>query len=310
MVPWKASLFLALTLALVIGNMAPASVLAQRDRKRTAQSSEWQLVFSDEFDGKKLDREKWQTQFPWGRDRSSVGELQYYAPDAFRQENGTLRIIATKNPAGSSHRYNSGIIASYASYTSTYGRYEIRAKMPRGKGLWPAFWLLPVDTSWPPEIDVFELLGHEPRTVHMNVHWHQDGRNRHDKGEFTGPNFSKSYHTFAVEWEPDKLTWFVDGVIQHQVEGHSPQVPMYVLANLAVGGSWPGAPDAATDFPAYFNIDYIRVYERGDAPGGSSLVGDNDKKPEMNKKGKGKNDGDGAKFKRRRVSRSSGRWAL
>jgi beta-glucanase (GH16 family) len=308
-VPWTASLSLALALALVIGSSVPTSVLAQPDRKLRAQSSEWQLVFSDEFNGRELNRQKWQTRFPWGRDRSSVGELQYYARDAFREANGELRIVAEENPESDSHPYNSGLISSHSSFTTTYGRFEIRCKVPAGKGLWPAFWLLPVDTSWPPEIDVFELLGHETNTVHMNVHWSVDGAHRQDKGEFTGPDFSKRYHTFAVEWEPDKLTWFVDDVIRHQVTGHSPQVPMYVLANLAVGGDWPGAPNADTGFPATFKIDYIRVYEAGAALRSSSVVDDNGKKPKMDKKGKGNNDRDGAKSKRRRVSRLSSRWS-
>ncbi len=112
MVFWKVSLSLALTLALVIGAISPSAVLAQPDRKHQAQASQWHLVFSDEFDGTTLDRTKWQTRFPWGRDRSSVGELQYYAPDAFRQSNGTLQIIAEQNPVGSSHLYDSGLISS------------------------------------------------------------------------------------------------------------------------------------------------------------------------------------------------------
>jgi beta-glucanase (GH16 family) len=309
MVLWKGSLSITLTLALVVGSIVPASVLARPERKPKDRSSERQLVFSDEFNGSTLDLDKWQTRFPWGRDRSSVGELQYYARDAFRQSNGILRIVAEKNPRSNSYRYNSGLISSHSSFTATQGRFEIRCKVPAGMGLWPAFWLLPVDTSWPPEIDVFELRGQETKTVYMNVHWSNGGAHRQDPGQFTGPDFSKRYHTFAVEWEPDTLTWFVDGVRRHQVMNHSPQVPMYVLANLAVGGSWAKAPNAATDFPATFDIDYIRVYETVTAARGSPVVDDNGKKPEMDKKGKGKNDRDSAKLKRRRVSRSSGRWA-
>jgi beta-glucanase (GH16 family) len=253
------ALIVALALAIspiagVIGTL-PGFIAVQ------AESSKWRLAFSDEFNGNSLDTAKWKTQFPWGRDRSSVGELQYYAADAFKLQDGRLRITATRNPSGSTHRYNSGLISSHESFTSTYGRVEIRCKLPRGKGLWPAFWLLPVDTSWPPEIDVFEALGHDPDTVYMNVHWSDGGEHRQMLESYAGPDFTRKYHTFRVDWTPETLTWFVDGVKRHQVTNHSPEIPMYVLANLAVGGEWPGSPNGSTRFPATFTIDYIRVYE-------------------------------------------------
>ena len=308
MVLWKVSLSLALTLALVISAISPSAVLAQPDRKHKAQASQWHLVFSDEFDGTTLDQTKWQTRFPWGRDRSSVGELQYYAPDAFRQSNGTLQIIAERNPEGNSHRYDSGLISSHSSFATRHGRFEIRCKVPAGKGLWPAFWLLPTDTSWPPEIDVFEILGHETDTVHMNVHWGKGGAHYHDKGEYTGPDFSEGFHTFAVEWGPNQLTWFVDGEQRHQVKGHSPQKPMYVLANLAVGGDWPGAPDPTTAFPSTLEIDYIRIFKadtkRGNGHGGK----DKDKKSKKDEKRKGKK-GKHSRHDAKNARRRASRWS-
>lgn len=220
-----------------------------------------QLAFSDEFATNSLDASKWSTEFPWGRDRSSVGELQYYAPDAFTFEDGALQITATENPAGNSHRYDSGLISSHSSFDLEYGRFEMRGMLPQGQGLWPAFWLLPVNGSWPPEIDIFESLGHDSDTVYMNVHWEDDGQHGQKQGELSGPDFSSGYHTFTVDWTPNTLTWYVDGVQQHQVINRSPVGPMYVIANLAVGGDWPGSPDASTAFPASFDIDYIRVYQ-------------------------------------------------
>jgi beta-glucanase (GH16 family) len=262
---WVILAAFVLVVVLVVGPVADVSG-KKRDKQPTqAAGSGWQLVFEDDFNGQQLDEQKWTSAFPWGRDRSNVGELQYYAPDAFRLGDGKLNIVAKPTPNGS-HAYDSGLISSHASFAPEYGRFEIRCKLPSGKGLWPAFWLLPEDTSWPPEIDVFEALGQEPRKVHMTAHWLQNGVHEQDGGEYSGPDFSRDYHTFAVEWTSNKLAWFVDGAKRHEVSGQSPRGPMYLLANLAVGGDWPGAPDASTQFPAMFDIDYIRAYTSAPAP--------------------------------------------
>jgi beta-glucanase (GH16 family) len=263
---WSILVIVGLMVALVVSPMAEAG--GKRRPKPSPPATGWQMVFDDDFNGSALDERKWTTAFPWGRDRSNVGELQFYAPDAFTLDRGNLQIIAKPTPNGS-HAYNSGLISSHTSFAPEFGRFEIRCKLPRGKGLWPAFWLLPLDTSWPPEIDVFEALGQETETVHLTAHWLEGGEHRQKGTEYTGPDFSRDYHTFAVEWTPESLVWFVDGVKRHQVSGQSPRGPMYVLANLAVGGDWPGAPDASTQFPAAFDIDYIRAYESAPAPAAS-----------------------------------------
>ncbi len=220
----------------------------------------WQLVFCDEFEGTDLDRTKWATKFPWGRDRSSVDELQYYADDAFEFANGVLRIKAEERSI-ERQEYTSGLISTYETFAPTYGRFEIRAKVPKGQGLWSAFWLLPTTTESRPEIDVFEILGHETDTVHLTNHWQSGSEARKAKEEYTGPDFAQAFHTFAVEWSPTELIWYVDGVERHRSRQGVPTKPMYLLANLAVGGDWPGAPDASTPFPSYFDVDYIRAYQ-------------------------------------------------
>lgn len=270
---------LMLVLALLASPMAEAGGKRRVARERDVASG-WQLVFEDDFNAQSLDERKWTTAFPWGRDRSNVGELQYYAPDAFSLQGSSLRISAKPTPAGS-HQFDSGLISSHGSFAPEFGRFEIRCKLPSGKGLWPAFWLLPTDTSWPPEIDVFEALGQEPNTVHMTAHWSEGGEHRQSGSEFSGPDFTSDYHTFAVEWSAEKLLWFVDGVERHQVLNTSPRGPMYLLANLAVGGDWPGAPDASTQFPAAFEIDYIRAYEPAPAP---TADGDQPNKKKKHKK--------------------------
>ena len=284
--------------ALLATPLAEGAVAGPRTGGRNVRkTSGWEMVFRDEFSGSALNRRNWETQFPWGRDRSNVGELQWYADDAFTVGGGQLKIKAKEAPEEHTHRYTSGLISSYNSFDQKYGRYEIRAKVPSGKGLWPAFWLLPPDTSWPPEIDVFEIIGSDPDTVHMTVHWDDGGILRKSGREYSGANFSKGFHTFAVEWGPEELVWFVDGVERHRAPNTNLNGPLYVLANLAVGGDWPGAPDAQTAFPASFDIDYIRVYKAASSP----QVMESDGKRE-GKRGR-RNDDDRRDDKRRRLGK-------
>ncbi len=291
----RCPLWVILVLTVLIGTLVLSPVVEaagnkEKGRKARDTASGWQMVFSDDFNGSSLDEQKWTSAYPWGRSRKSVGEEQWYAPDAFKVTNGKLQISARRTP-GAIHNnevfdYSSGLISSHKSFTTQYGRFEIRAKMPRGQGLWPAFWLLPITTEWPPEIDVFEALGHEPDIVHMHAHWEEGGKHR-DSGEtYQGPDFTQEFHTFAVEWSPEKIVWLVDGVKRHELAGKSPNEPMYLLANMAVGGNYPGSPDASTPFPASFDIDYIRVYESTTAP--TLEKGEPTKKHKDNKKHKRK----------------------
>jgi beta-glucanase (GH16 family) len=255
---------LALVIVLAAGPLVAVAAPGGLDLAQRPDQG-WRLVFGDEFNGDTLDTGRWRTAFPWGRDRRHLGELQRYIPEAFALDQGTLQIVA--EPTGrQGYDYTSGLISSYPAFAQEYGFFEIRAKLPRGQGLWPAFWLLPADGSWPPEIDVFEALGHETETVHMTAHWWEDGALQERKTSFTGPDFADDFHTFAVEWTRNKLVWYVDGVKRFDVRGQSPSGPMYLLANLAVGGEWPGAPDASTPFPAVFAIDYIRAFAPAPAP--------------------------------------------
>lgn len=223
-----------------------------------AMSATCEPAFQDEFEGRTLDTRKWNVQYPSGRT-----ELQYYAPDAFHVEDGVLRIEA-KRAKREAYDYASGVITTLGTFSQTYGYFEIRAKVPHGKGLWPAFWLMPADrTVWPPEIDVFEILGHDTHTVYMSNHWERpDGEHKRQTESFTGPDFSEDFHTFGVAWKPSEIIWYVDDVERARSRRKVSAEPMFVLANLAVGGDWPGVPDATTNFPSYFEIDYIRVYDR------------------------------------------------
>lgn len=240
------------------------------------------LTFSDEFDSFRPLRGRsgvWRTTFGdgthLGLDRRSLptnGELQLYVdPDIsgprgslglnpFSVRGGVLEITAVPTPPElkpwlNNYAYMSGVITTQPSFTQTYGYFEMRAKLPRGKGLWPAFWLLPADQSWPPEIDVMESIG-DPSQVFVTTH------SKATKAEgFERRIAADEFHTFAVSWDADDVIWYIDGkeAGRHKTPADMHK-PMYMLANLAVGGNWPGAPDARTRFPATYEIDYIRAY--------------------------------------------------
>ena len=244
--------------------LASLSFCAVCPAAENADHPGWRLTFCDEFEGSALDTQKWNPNDPWGRERNH--ELQAYVKDAFEVRDGILRINADKHQAfysGKQRAYTSGMMTTQGKFSQQYGRFEIRCRVPKGKGMWPAFWLLPEPLDWPPEIDVLEVLGHQPNKVYMTHHF-RDGQKKHGShgGSWRGPDFSAQFHQFAVEWSPKAIVWFVDGVERFRSEDSIPQGKMYMLVNLAVGGDWPGAPDEKTPLPAAFEVDYIRVYER------------------------------------------------
>ncbi len=224
----------------------------------------WKLTFRDEFDGDTLNSGKWNPNDPAGRERNR--ELQAYVADAFEVRDGVLRVKADKREAfydGKQRAYTSGMMTTLGKFSQEHGRFEIRCRVPKGEGMWPAFWLLPEPRGWPPEIDVLEILGHEPNKVHMTHHFRDEQRKHRSRGgSWTGPDFSAGFHEFAVEWSPEAIIWFVDGVERFRSDKSIPHGKMFLLVNLAVGGNWPGAPDEKTQLPAAFEVDYVRVYEK------------------------------------------------
>jgi beta-glucanase (GH16 family) len=246
------------------------------------QSSGWNMIFHDDFNGNSLDTKKWTTcyfNFKVGDNGCDhdQNELELYQPNNVSVSNGILTLRAEKQtvnaPNGQTYNYTSGMIttgpttgtSNNTRFSFKYGYMEMRAKVPAGQGLWPAFWTLPTDLDWPPEIDVFEILGNAPNVINMHYHYQNGTDNGGDNGKtWTGPNFSAGWHTYAVDWEPDAITWYVDGVARRTYTdtSHITSKPMYLLANLAVGGDWPGSPDDSTHFPALYQIDYIRVWQK------------------------------------------------
>ncbi len=166
--------------------------------------------------------------------------------------------------------YTSGMVSSYGKFSQQYGWFESRMKVPGSQGMWPAFWLLPDSKKWPPEIDIMELIGREKNKVYLTLHGKQEGtwRPKSFGHDFAAEDFTKDFHTYAIDWMPGEIVWFVDGVERHRAKNEFvPKEPMYVILNLAVGGDWPRMPDATTVFPSQMEVDYVRVYQKPQAPG-------------------------------------------
>lgn len=245
------------------------------------------LTFADEFNSLSLwngtsgtwatnawYNDEWNLKTSNGFTRQNNGEEQWYISDNFAGtgavnpwtvSGGVLTLTAA--PASSTiqsqingYKYTSGEINSYRSFAQTYGYFEMRAQLPAGQGLWPAFWLLPKDGSWPPELDIMEVLGHNTTGLVTTVHTSVGGHNM-TSTMTTVADMSKGFHTYGVDWQKDFITWYFDGkAIFKTATPADMNKPMYILANLAVGGYWPGSPNASTQFPAEFKIDYIRAY--------------------------------------------------
>ncbi|MEP7324986.1 MAG: glycoside hydrolase family 16 protein [Gemmatimonadota bacterium] len=223
-------------------------------------SGNWLLAFSDEFNGTRLDTKKWTTNYPYGR-TPQHGELEGYASSAVTVANGMLNLTATRKPLGS-QPYTSGMVTSAKSYKWLYGVAEIRLKTPPGVGYWPAFWTMNIPYgSFPPEIDMLELKGGSPSTIWLGHYWGLWPVVNGWQKSWTGANFTTGFHTVTVVWKPGSLTWYVDGIWRAGTTSHIPQTGMYLIANLAVGGTFAGNPTSATVFPGTMRVDYIRVWK-------------------------------------------------
>jgi beta-glucanase (GH16 family) len=243
----------------------------------------YQLVWQDEFDGTQLDLDKWEPQIGTGcPDLCGWGnnELQYYRSQNASVANGLLTITARRESFAGS-QYTSARLRTRNKGDWTYGRIEVRAKMPIGQGLWPAIWMLPTDSvygTWAAsgEIDIVEYLGQDPDRVFGTLHFGGTfPQNQFSSRDYTLPSgdFHSEFHDFAIEWDATEMRWFVDGVLYAtQTQWFSTAAPypapfderFHLLLNLAVGGNLPGSPDGSTVFPQQFVVDYVRVYEQVD----------------------------------------------
>jgi beta-glucanase (GH16 family) len=296
--------------AVLVFGVAAGIVPFHTDVAAEPPADAWRPVWSDEFDGKDIDKTKWDFDTGngfynygantwisgWGN-----GELQYYTRDpdnAFVKE-GMLHIRAVKESLHgcgfTSARLKTRKRDGSPLCNQTYGKFEFRAKLPTGKGVWPALWMLPQDEKYggwasSGEIDVMEARGQEPTKVLGSLHFGSSWpANAHVSNDYVlpGKGTIADFHVYAIEWEPGEIRWYVDG---HQVaaqsfwwsssrtdgsKGQNPanetdlnpwpapfDQPFYLIMNVAVGGNFPGNPDKTTVFPAEMVVDYVRVYDR------------------------------------------------
>ncbi|MEQ8770383.1 MAG: glycoside hydrolase family 16 protein [Phycisphaerales bacterium] len=222
-------------------------------------------VFQDTFDGDAVNEGAWQVA-NWPGNNNN--ESQYYHPDQVSVWGGALHLRADRDPAWTHGReYNSGLVRTWQEWS--HGRFEVRARVPWGQGFWPAIWLLPRNASWPAggEIDIMEARGDLPYRVSSAVHWGWDIANHQYVSEAyeSGADFTAGYHTYAAEWEPGTVRFYVDGVQHFTVFEPAAGIPWTeksIVLNLAVGGNYSGYPDWTTPFPSTFDIDYVRVWQR------------------------------------------------
>ena len=243
---------------------------------RTGLSETATVLLDESFDGDSLDTRVWNTCHWWGDEGctiSSNDELEWYRPEQVSVSNGSLRLTAdrelTRGSDGKDYEYRSGMVTTGPANSDdnvgkvswTYGTVEARVRVPAGRGLWPALWMLPVDRKSTPEIDIMEVIGQDPGRMMMHFH----PRDRDDDSpskdyRLTGETLADGWHTVRLDWQPERLTWFLDGKeVWHLTGSQVPDEPMYLVLNLAVGGIYPGPPDETTKFPATFEIDRIRI---------------------------------------------------
>ena len=289
----------ALTAALIAASLWPAAIPAaaaslpagkENAPMETNQPSQtlsyegYTLRWEDNFDGTELNRQDWNVELHepgWVNN-----ELQSYvdSPENIYLQDGSLVLkpVEIQNPDGTVS-YTSGRVNTQNKHDFKYGIFEARAKVPEGQGFLPAFWMMPTNENlygqWPRcgEIDIMEVLGNDTTRSYGTLHYGNPHSQSQAGCTLTEGNFSDEYHTFAVEWLPDRISWYVDGQLIHTendwysaTEGQGEitypapfDQPFYIILNLAVGGNWPGNPDETTDIAgSAFYIDYVRVYQK------------------------------------------------
>lgn len=251
---------------------------------------EWKLVWNDEFEGSEINMNNWSFDRP--ENGRYNGEIQSYTKNNAYVKDGSLIIEARKEditePDGKTYNYSSGKLITQGKQKWTYGKVEVKAKMPTGKGIWPAIWMMPEDEpfygTWPKcgEIDIMELLGDTPNKVYGTMHFGEP--HRESQGTYIlpeGESFGEQYHVYSIEWEPGEIRWYLDGNLYHtendwfsrnpnNADDYTYPAPFdqdfFLIMNISVGGGWPGNPDETTVFPQQMVVDYVRVYQKDEYP--------------------------------------------
>lgn len=246
---------------------ARQSAVAGRLAEITLPEVSWKLSWHDEFNGRGRPAKHWSPLHGGGDQGWSHRSLQYYTDDSVVQD-GKGNLVITAREAGASStarcwygkcRYLSGRIQTKGKVHQAYGRFAVRARIPTGKGVWPAFWLQS-ETRPYGEIDVVEIMGSKPNLVQGFAH----AKRKMGGGELRlARSLSAEYHVYGVDWTPDRIVWWVDGKAYAQLKAYRGwpfDKPFFLIINVAVGGGWPGSPNAQTVFPAPLAVDWVRVY--------------------------------------------------
>ncbi|MGC4939478.1 family 16 glycosylhydrolase [Kribbella sp. DT2] len=271
---------------------SPADARTQGEQATAQAMAPQATLWEDNFDGPSgqgPDQSKWR--FDIGGGGWGNNERQYYTNstrNAALDGGGNLVITARRESGGfqchyGTCEYTSARLLTAQTFTQTYGRFEARIKIPGTQGVWPAFWMLG-GGNWPNdgEIDIMENIGREPNTVHGTIHGPGYSGEGGIGAAYQSPNgqpFRNDFHTYAVDWAPDSITWYVDGV---QFQRRTPadlggrqwvyNHPFFMIMNVAVGGYWPGYPDGSTVMPQSMVVDYVRVSSLGSSGGGGSQI--------------------------------------
>lgn len=231
----------------------------------------YELVWSDEFNGNSLDTNTWNYEIGTGSWGWGNNEQQYYTDRNIRVSNGTMKITAKREDYGRM-KYTSSRITTKNKKNFKYGKIEARIKMPKFKGVWPAFWMLGANqdsVGWPKcgEIDIMEAINDE-NLVYGTLHWFNDpGNNNADSGSSVAVADRTKYHVYGVEWTADKLRWYVDGKVYRTMDVSNDSFSevrkeYFVIFNMAIGGQWPGYNIDETAFPATMEVDWVRAYKK------------------------------------------------
>lgn len=262
-------------IAILINSLNACSSDKSTDPIEQNSNEKWLLVWQDEFNGTEIDESKWT--YDTGGHGWGNNEWQYYTD---REQNAyiddTCLVIEARRESYEGKDYTSARLKTQNRAGWRYGKFDVRAKLPRGQGIWPAIWMLGTNIpaiGWPAcgEIDIMEMIGGSGREnqVHGTIHWSDENDDHAMYGtgfQLPGGTFADDFYIYSIEWSAQKIEWSVNGVkyLEADITPASMnefQNYFFMILNVAVGGNWPGYPDETTQFPQKMYVDYVRVYE-------------------------------------------------
>jgi beta-glucanase (GH16 family) len=277
---WVSIAWSAAAVVAIVGPGPAAAVGSAPATSRHVVPPGWILSFDEQFEASTLDPGTWATCYWWdngGCTNEGNDELQWYMPEQVQVGDGVLRLRAEPRgidaPDGNHYDFVSGMVTTGRAahdfgveprFAFTYAHIEVRARVPAGSGLWPAVWLLPTTHQPRPEIDIMEVRGDATERLLLHVHFdNQQGERDSLRHVVDVADLSAGWHTISLTWSAGELTWGLDGQVLWRVDDPAavPDEPMYLIANLAVGGELPGPPTADTEFPAELSIDSVRIWQ-------------------------------------------------